>query len=268
MMKKKLISSLLSVLMVMAVAVCTLASAKSDINVCTSAADLGKIVMEGYNLGEKGSIQIVQGKYTSNKGNTFDVYVVVVSGTENETQFRTANSGLSLDIAAVNIKNSPYYYRIKTVIRQNVPKGSRVIFVGHSLGGMMTQQLATDSTLKKEYIIKYDLCFAAPYTQPNETHEGALRRLGDWSDVIPLETANLLTDPVGTLTYSREYGGYGVDFWTAHMNSYMKDEVWGAYDVTGKKGGKATLALDMSTRQFFKSDYVLILQDFLAEINN
>ncbi len=265
-MKKQLARVFLSLIMVLSVSVCMLASAKSTMKVCTSAADLGEIVMDGYNLGEKGSVQIIEGTYTSNKGNTFDVYVVTVSGTENEIQHKVSNSGLSLDFAALNIKNSPYYYRIKTIIQENIPKGSRIFFVGHSLGGMMTQQLATDKDLKADYIIKFDLVFAGPYTQPNDKREGGICRLGDWSDVIPLETANLLTHPKETLTYSREYGGYGIDFWGAHMNSYENSDVWGKYDVTGKKGGKATLTLDMSTRKFYKSDYVLILQNLINDL--
>lgn len=265
-MRKHILALLLSLSIIAALSVSTMASAKGDVRHCTSAADLGAIVMDGYNRGEKGSIQIIQGKYTSNKGNKMDVYVVTVSGTENEVP-TVSNSGLSLDFAALNIKNSPYYYRIKTVIRENIPKGSRIFLVGHSLGGMMTQQLATDKDLMKEYIIKFDLVFAGPYTQPSDPHEGGICRLGDWSDVIPLETANLLTHPKDTLTYSREYGGYGVDFWTAHMNSYMNQDVWGEYDVTGKKGGSATLDLDMSTRTFYKSDYVLILQDLIEELS-
>lgn len=265
-MRKHVFALFVSFCLVVSLSVCMLASAKGDVRHCTTAADLGSIVMDGYNQGEKGSIQIIQGKYTSNQGNTMDVYVVTVSGTENEVP-TVSNSGLSLDIAALNIKNSPYYYRIKTVIRENIPKGSRIFLVGHSLGGMMTQQLATDKDLIDEYIIKFDLVFAGPYTQPNDPHEGGIRRLGDWSDVIPLETANLLTHPKETVTYSREYGGYGVDFWNAHMNSYMDREVWGEYDVTGKKGGSATLDLDMSTRNFYKSDYVLILQDLIKDLS-
>ncbi|MBQ8063801.1 MAG: hypothetical protein IJ230_07685 [Clostridia bacterium] len=265
-MKKSLATILTSLFMAAVLAMSLLASAKSNVKHCSTAADLGSIVMDGYNRGEKGSIQIVQGKYTSNQGNTMDVYVVTVSGTENEVP-TLSNSGLSLDFAALNIKNSPYYYRIKTVIRENIPKGSRIFFVGHSLGGMMTQQLATDKDLKKEYIIKFDLVFAGPYTQPGEKREGGIARLGDWSDIIPFETGNLLTHPKETVTYSREYGGYGINFWTAHMNSYMNQDVWGEYDVTGKKGGKATLDLDMSTHTFYKSDYILILQDLIQELN-
>lgn len=267
-MKKPIAQVLMTLFMVLAVSVCMLSSAKSNMKVCTSAADLGEIVMDGYNLGEKGSVQIVEGTYTSNKGNRCDIYVVAVSGTENEIQYKVANSGLSLDFAALNIKNSPYYYRIKTIIRDTIPKGSRIFFVGHSLGGMMTQQLATDKDLQADYIIKFDLVFAGPYTQPDEKREGGLCRLGDWSDVIPLETVNLLTHPKETLTYSREYGGYGVDSWGAHMNSYKNGDVWGTYDVTGKKGGKATITLDMSTRSFYKSDYVLIVQDLIEDLGN
>lgn len=263
-MKKNLVSGIISVFMVLVVTTCMIASAKENEVFCSSSADVASIVLEGYNQDELGPIQIVQGTYTSNKGNAFDVYVVMVCGTENEV-LQASNNGLSLDFAAVNLKNSPYYYRVKSVVRQNVPVGSRIVLVGHSLGGMMTQQLATDKDMKADYIIKYDLCFGAPLTQMNEKREGSLRRLGDWSDVIPYETANLLIHPKEAITYSREYGGYGIDFWTAHMSSYKDYEAWKSYDVTGKKGGKATLTLDMSTRAFYKSDYSLIVKDLIQE---
>ena len=72
-MKKQLARVFLSLIMVLSVSVCMLASAKSTMKVCTSAADLGEIVMDGYNLGEKGSVQIIEGTYTSNKGNILNV---------------------------------------------------------------------------------------------------------------------------------------------------------------------------------------------------
>ena len=266
-MKKKLFTLILTLCLTAALALCTVASAKSNKVLCTNVADVGTFVFDGYNQGEQGSIQIIQGNYTSNRGNTFPIYVIFVSGTENEVQYKVSNSGLSVDFAMFNIKNSPYYYRIKTIIRENIPEGSRIAFVGHSLGGMMTQQLATDTTLKNEYIIKYDLCLGAPLIQPDDEREGGLQRLGDKSDIVPYETANLLTHPKESLRYSRESGDYGILFWTAHMNSYKNADVWGEYDVTGKKGGSATLELDLSTRQFYKSDWVLIIQDLLSDLS-
>ena len=265
-MKKHVFSALLSLCMVLALSLSVMASAKSDIKYCTSSADVAEVVYEGYNQDKQGPVQIAEGKYTSNAGNTFDVYVVFVSGTENEVLW-ASNNGFSLDMAAINLKNSPYYYHIKSIIRNNIPKGSRIILVGHSLGGMMTQQLATDDTLKDEYIIKYDLCYGAPLTQMNDEREGGLQRLGDWFDPIPFETANILTNTKEAVTYSRENGGYYIDVYNAHMSSYDDADTWGDYDVTGKKGGKATLALDMSTRTFYKSDYTLIIDELIADLS-
>lgn len=259
-MKKQALSALLSLVMVIALSVSVMASAKANDVTMTNTAQVAELVFDGYNQGEKGPVQIIKAKYTSNQGNTFDVYTVFVSGTENEV-LTVLNNGTSLDFAALNIGVSPYLNRIKDIICENIPVGSRLFLVGHSLGGMMTQQLATDDTIKDNFIVKFDMCYAAPLTNPDKEREGGIARIGDVSDIVPFETANLLTHPKKTVTYARENGGYGIDFWTAHMNSYMDEETWGEYDVTGKKGGSATLTFDMSTRTFYKADIETLLED-------
>lgn len=51
----------------------------------------------------------------------------------------------------------------------------------------------------------------------------------------------------------REDGGYGMDCYHAHVDSYLRSDKWGSYDVTGTKNSSATLTLDLSTQQYIAS---------------
>ena len=53
---------------------------------------------------------------------------------------------------------------------------------------------------------------------------------------------------------NRENGGYGWSAVDAHCESYLRDDVWGAYDVTGAKNGGAKLTLNLDSRVFFQSE--------------
>ena len=51
----------------------------------------------------------------------------------------------------------------------------------------------------------------------------------------------------------RENGGYGTDVYNAHVASYLRSDVWGAYDVVGVKNGSNQLVLDLSTMTYYQS---------------
>ena len=89
------------------------------------------------------------------------------------------------------------------------------------------------------------------------SREGTTKRLGDTSDVIPYASGSLFNNTIwAVMGLNREDGGYGLDCKKAHTDSYIRDDVWGKYDVVGSKNGSAKLTLNMNSRTFFQSPVI------------
>lgn len=215
----------------------------------TTASQICNYVYDGYNGGSKGPIIITKGTYK--KGSTSKtVYLVTLSGTELVTDQSTGY--LTDALAGFNLNNK-YYSNTVSVITKNVPKGANLILAGHSLGGMICQQVASNSTIKDRYNVMNTVTFGSPLLAAG-TREGTVKRLGDTSDVVPYLSGSLINNTAWAIAgLNRENGGYGTDVYSAHTASYLRDDVWGAYDITGTKKGGATLTLNLSTKTFYKS---------------
>lgn len=226
----------------------------------TNSAELSRLVMLGYySYQQDGPISIT--KATLNYNNWLkqkkDVYVVCLSGTDGDATNQT--TGWFTDLLVGFEFNNLYIKNVKKVIQENIPAGSNIVVYGHSLGGMVAQQVASDDTLKKNYNILNTVTFGSPLIN-GFTREGTVNRLGDTSDPVPyLSVSTFLNVFWQTLGLNKEDGGYKLtDFeFHAHNESYNRTDVWGKYDVTGEKNGKATLSLDFATTQFFHSPIIV-----------
>ena len=119
---------------------------------------------------------------------------------------------------------------------------------------MIAQQVAADSTIKANYNVLNTVCFGSPLLSAG-SREGTVKRLGDTSDVVPYLSGSMFNNTFWAICgLNRESGNYGFAVVNAHCESYLRDDVWGAYDVTGTKNGGATLTLDLSTRTFYQSE--------------
>ena len=218
----------------------------------TNAAEIYQFVRDGYNQGEKGPISITKGTLKSGWSSK-TVYFVTLSGTElvlnQSTELLTdLFSGFNLDNA--------YYSNVVKVITANVPKGANLVIAGHSLGGMIAQQVAANSTIKSRYNVLNTVTFGSPLLSAGN-REGTVRRLGDVSDPIPFLSVHTLVNTIWALGgLNREDGGYYLRPLSAHNESYGRTDVWGKYDVTGTKNGGAKLILDLSTRVFYQSPII------------
>ncbi len=218
----------------------------------TNAPEIYQLVRDGYNQGQKGPISITKGTLKSG-WSTKAVYLVTLSGTE--IVFNQSTEVLTDLFSGFNLKNA-YYYNVVNVITKNVPRGANLILAGHSLGGMIAQQVAADSTIKARYNVLNTVCFGSPLLAAG-FREGTVRRLGDISDVVPYLSGNLFVTPLrAILGLNREDGGYYLQPLTAHNASYGRVDLWGKYDVTGTRYGGAKLTLDLSTRTFYQSPIV------------
>jgi hypothetical protein len=227
-------------------------AASGDMHTYTNAPEIYQLVRDGYNQGEKGPISITKGTLKSG-WSTKTVYLVTLSGTE--FVFNQSTEAITDLLSGFNLK-SAYYYNVVNVIKNNVPKNANLILAGHSLGGMIAQQVAADSTIKSRYNVLNTVCFGSPLLAAG-FREGTVRRLGDVSDVVPYLSGNLFVTPArAILGLNREDGGYHLQPLSAHNLSYGRTDVWGKYDVTGTKYGGAKLTLDLSTRVFYQSPII------------
>ena len=250
--RTRLLTVLLTVAMLFSSLFGTVVQANSNSTTFTNAAEVFNYVHDGYNNGVLGPITVTKG--TLKKGfSSKAVYLVTLSGTE--MVFNQSTEVLTDLFSGFNLK-SAYYYNVVNVILQNIPKGSNLVLAGHSLGGMIAQQVAADYTIKAKYNVLNTVTFGSPLLAAG-LREGTVKRLGDVSDIVPLLSSNLFVTPIRALLgLNREDGGYYLKPITAHKESYGRVDVWGRYDVTGTKYGNAKLVLDLDTRVFYKSPII------------
>ena len=249
-MKKRLhILAALLALVIVFTAVLGVTAVADSTRSFSHAHEIYTFVRDGYNGGAQGPISITQGTMTQGR-TTRTVYLVTLSGTElvlnQSTEVLTdLLSGFDLDNA--------YYYNVVSAIQNYVPRGSYLILAGHSLGGMVAQQVAANGAIKAQYTVLNTVTFGSPLLSVG-SREGTVRRLGDVNDVVPYLSGRLFTNPVTAIFgLNRENGGYYGRPITAHNASYARADLWGKYDITGTKYGSAKLTLDLGTRRFFQS---------------
>lgn len=250
-MKKRIgfLAGVLALVILLSTVLGATAFAAANTRTYTNATEIYQLVRDGYNKGEKGPISITKG--TLKQGfSSKTVYLVTLSGTE--LVFNQSTEVLTDLFSGFNLK-SAYYYNVVNVIQATVPRGANLILSGHSLGGMIAQQVAADSTIKARYNVINTVAFGSPLLAAG-FREGTIRRLGDVSDPVPFLSTNLFLTPLWAVSgLNREDGQYYGRPITAHNSSYSRTDLWGRYDVTGTKYGGAQLTLDLSTRRFFQS---------------
>ena len=217
----------------------------------SKSSDIAAVCFKGYNGGSLGPIMLLKTSYYTGSS-TVTAYLVCLSGTE---QVKNQSTGAWTDLKSGFELNSPYLTAAINAIKANVPTNSNLIIAGHSLGGMIAQQLSGNSAIKDYYNVMNVETFGSPLVNASN-REGTLKRLGDTSDLVPYLSATALVQyGLNSSTLQKEDGGYGgyTNFVTAHNNSYQRSSLWGSYDAVGTKGGKATLAFDLSTIKYFKA---------------
>ncbi|MDD5866367.1 MAG: hypothetical protein PUC75_01810 [Lachnospiraceae bacterium] len=221
--------------------------------VLNNSAQVANLVFKGYNNGVYGPVSITNGILVQGRKNT-KVYLVTLSGTEN---VRNQTTGYLTDLLSGFNQKNKYYTNVSSIIQKNIPTGSNLILAGHSLGGMIAQQIAADWTIKWKYNILNTVCFGSPLLSAG-SREGIVKRLGDTSDVIPYCSGSLINNTVWAIAgLQRENGGYGKDVYNAHVQSYLREDEWGKYDVTGTKYGGAKLIIYPQTTKFYHSSVIV-----------
>lgn len=179
---------------------------------------------------------------TLNKdGKSEKVYYVVCKGLDfSEFDPDQPRSYANAIKAALSCENNSYVSFLVSAISANVPKNSKLVFLGHSLGGMIVQQMAANKTIKDNYEIVYSTAIGSPYIITKGTKEGTVRRVVDRLDPIAYLSIPLLANPcVGTVSVETSYIAPLV-----HFYSYERGSCWRCYDALGIKNGGATVVLN------------------------
>lgn len=190
-------------------------------------------------IGSGGVVTVRKGTLYNDSTNKGIVYVVGIVGSNTSVKNPDNNNFGSCILASASIP-SLYFNQVKTDILNKVPAGSKVVLVGHSLGGMVAQQIAADSQIKSKYQILNTLTLGSPYILTG-SREGSLHRMYDRADVVPvLSIACIANFWAGNVEY--ESGGYyGSD---AHNKSYRYSSCWQKYDAFGVKNGNTKIVLN------------------------
>lgn len=248
----RILSSLLAVLLLVSMLISGSVASATNTVTYTNATEIYTYVRDGYNQGSQGPISITKGTLKSGLSSK-TVYLVTLSGTE---LVLNQSTGVLTDLLSGFNLNNVYYANTVNIIKANVPKNANLIIAGHSLGGMIAQQVAADSGIKSRYNVLNTVCFGSPLLAAG-SREGTVRRLGDVSDPVPYLSGSLFNNTIWAIMgLNREDGGYGIRGITAHNQSYFRTDLWGRYDVTGTKYGSAKLILDLDTRVFYQSPVI------------
>lgn len=212
-------------------------AADADELVLASVADVATYILEPTPWGE---IQIAPAVLSTADG-ARDVYLVALRGVG--FSMDKTNNILACFLSAFNLESDFYRLTLK-YINQYVPEGSAVVFAGHSLGGMIEQQLSCAEAFTSKYELLHTLNVGSPYVLVKaEQREGTLARCVDSTDVIPKLGPGALMDAFHANNYTKLDGGYLGDPDGAHNLSYMRADIWGSYDALGEKDGVATLTI-------------------------
>lgn len=164
-----------------------------------------------------------------------EVYLVALRGTD---QSWDKNDVLSIPVclrAFLNLDNI-YFNEVKNAILNTVPRGASLVLVGHSLGGMILQQISADKETNEKYILLDLLNIGSPFVR-TRGRKCPFRRFAESADIVPWlgfsVAANIITNrPVF------KSNGYFGNLLGAHTDSYRSSAAWRDYDCFGiYKGG-------------------------------
>ena len=185
----RVLSSFLAVILLLSTLSCFCFVSAANNRTFTTAPEIYTYVRDGYNQGTLGPISITKGTL-KNGLSSKTVYLITLSGTE--IVLNQSTEVVTDLLSGFNLK-SAYYYNVVNTVLANVPVGSNLIIAGHSLGGMIAQQVAADPTLKAKYNIINTVCFGSPLLSAG-SREGTVKRLGDVSDPVPYLSGSLFNN--------------------------------------------------------------------------
>lgn len=208
-----------------------------------------RYTQEAHPISGQGCFSVTKGVLKQD-GKKCDIYLVASHGLE--TNAFGQNDDMQSVLSAGREQTSPYLKQLLAVIKQNVPKGSNLILAGHSLGGMASQQVASNKTIQKNYNILHVVTWGSPLINKGKI-EGQLHRMCAAGDVVPLMSEYTITDPEAQLNDRNRESADVIPVIQSHVEGYNDKAAWKDYDAIGVKGGNAVLKMDDSTTLRFNA---------------
>lgn len=195
---------------------------------------------------DRGPYAITPAQIHTNRGSE-KVYLVSLNGVNKDwaEQYGQATGANTARLAGVNEEN-PYLdaVRSRMLSFKDIPEGSTVIFAGHSLGGMVAQQLAADPRIKSSFKIRNTITMGSPEVG-NNSQEGQVRRLVDGADRVTSASGEGTAKGIYTIKDPRQVNrNSGMkEKWDplnllglgAHSRSYLQPKVWTGVNVLGEE---------------------------------
>lgn len=224
--------------------------------VLTSSAHVQTYLEMGYNNGIFGPVSVTKGVLRRPDEPDLDVVLVTVAGWEISHPLSATFSPVAAAMSVFGL-SSAYYRQIRKIMKKYVPAGSNVLLIGHSLGGVIVEQMCTDKNYRKTYNIVNTLVTGAPLAHYRKKRDGGLHRLGEAGDFVPFTGPDMYLHPIkGILGMSRESAGFFPNAMKCHNVGYTSLSAWADYDVLGVKNGSATLTLDLNSRTTHKTPWI------------
>ena len=239
-MKKKVFSAVLSVLLLCSFFTCFASAADEPRTVLSNAAETNAFAVVSRDFTDP--MRLVPATLTRDGEETEIWFAALLGVKPTKGQVNVTKNTFAASFNRMN----PYYAFVKETLLENVPAGAKRVIAGHSLGGMVAQQLRTDAELKETYEILNVVTCGSPFIMVKEAEaEGALNRMCDVFDAVPfLSPATLIAPQKQFGEAHRENGGYFLNPDGAHNDSYSRAEIWGKYDALGVPGGNASISFD------------------------
>lgn len=214
-----------------------------------TASDMAEYMWRGYlPFGEAGPISLVFSNMHQD-GTSRPVYLIGLSGTDTARVDQDGDATGILEDLIIGGWNGDNDYKsaVINVLLHHVPQGSNIVLAGHSLGGMVAQQVAGNKWVKDNYRVLHTITLGSPRVNPNG-REGEVRRLGDVVDPVPL-----LGSGVGnSIGLNRERSGI-INPLKAHVLSYRLERIWDKYDAVGRNNGNTSFLFSTSQVRHFSA---------------
>ena len=168
-----------------------------------------------------------------------EIYLVALRGTD-QSWDKNDVLGIPVCLRSFLAKPNIYFNKVKNAILTEVPEGASLVLVGHSLGGMILEQISADREINLKYSLVNLLTIGSPYVKV-KSRICPFRRVADTFDFIPWLGFSVKANLISERPVYKNNGYFGNPL-GAHTDSYRESDSWREYDCFGiLNGGHAVV---------------------------